>query len=249
MTHIINRNLLPAARAAGTRVLQRYQLQLRSQSLETDLESLIGVYFTAPVDFRRIIEKVFEILGLVEVISALKTSTHIMGLTHACGVLHTVVVSPCADKGCRFHKHNQKESLNCLLVYSRGNPLGVNQIAEFLGEPNVKEIIKAAVQKMRHASINAAKTIAELNEDFVFLHNLRVCGKCERRIKSKPYKVIDGVAFCSEHCTTVSPPEHTLLEARTGICAATLLQWVRENYTTTAAAAQAMGVPEAILRA
>lgn len=245
----MNTDLIPAINAACSRFFGDFAIT--EEDPEGAIASFItGRYFDLSVPDRRTFDRCLSMLGLGQVALALQGQRETSKDTRfSCGVLGTVVVSPCTYGRCRLHVPDTPEGLNCLLGVSEQGPMDVEDISEVLGkdQSDVRDTLLRAMRKMRTAAVHVAKQGADLTERFVMLHSLRVCGTCEQEIVGEPHNVEYGVAFCSVECCISPPVSHTVIESRTGIPAAEVIAWCLRQFDSPELAAQALAFPPSVL--
>jgi len=244
---------ISVAQAMLFRILQRYQMRLTPEGVHNELEVIVRAVYpdVDPFD-RRTIRNALRCLGLAAVAEVLKGSVAVAKeADYSCPMLGTTVVIPCRNVGCRYHLKGHPEHQDCLLVRSRESEMSVDAISEVTGldSEDVQDILLAAMRQMRQATVTVAKDTAELHQQFVFLHNPKVCGVCERRIDGKPFYVEDSVVICSPECCNIRPPSHIVIESRTGIAAQQVIDWAMRHFETIEAAAQALQFPPSVLLA
>lgn len=242
---------MEAARDATDPVLRPLGAGFDPDNPEGSCLEVIDAYYGLDARARRLVERCFVRMGLGEVASALRSTNDEppQAEPYTCGILGTVVVSPCRHGTCRFHLPGSEEHHNCLMVASNQNEMSVDAIAAILDIPesDVQDEHLAALREMRRGAVEIAKEHAELSAEFVMLPTLRVCAVCENAIKGKPFMVERGVAFCSVDCSGARNTAHVLIEARTGIPADKIIRWVDRHFDTVEAAAQSLDFPTSVL--
>ncbi len=180
-----------------------------------------------------------------------------------CPVVRLNVVSPCNVDSCRYHV-GKTDIFNCLLIAAekaeaarqakngqetKTNELKPAQISEIFGLPivDIEEIRVRALRKMRASSVSVAREQRELQEEFTFIKNNKLCCACEKRVRGVFYEE-DGFVFCSSTCLEQQSPIEVKLEAKFGTAASKVVKWATSRYDNKETAAQALGCSPSTLQ-
>jgi hypothetical protein len=238
-------------------ILRGFNISLKPNP-EPGLERLLYIYPSLDVLSRRKIRQAFQILGFEDISSTLDPKIEAEKIQDlevnsgefACPETAALMCSPCRLKGCRYFL-DFVPSFNCLLIAGKSESMEMPRIGEILNRhPNdISEVRLRAIRKMRADAIDVAKQQHEIQAEFVFLRNSRVCGSCEREIAGDAFYSESGISFCSGECISATPPANAILESRFGIPLPKLLKWVKARFRDVEAASHSLGFSSSVLKA